>query len=144
MTIIIGEDVVVEVEIPPTMILAIEVPQTPSVTVIYPMPYVVIIEELPVPEVYIPALPGPRGDQGLPGSQGLQGIPGLSSIELISYNHLQPMPSETWVIEHPLSFNPVVTVIDSAGSVVYGDVSYSGQTVTITFSSGFSGTAYLS
>lgn len=56
----------------------------------------------------------------------------------------QSTPSAVWVIDHPLNKVPSVTVIDSAGSLVEGEVRYSGLSqVTVTFSGGFSGKAFL-
>jgi hypothetical protein len=104
------------------------------------MPKVTVVRP-DIPGISIPAIPGARGEKGL---QGDPGPPGLDGSALGSYQHQQAVPSEVWTIEHPLGFKPAVTVVDSAGSVVYGDVSYSNQTVTIIFSAGFSGTAYLS
>lgn len=73
-------------------------------------------------------------------SSGLQG-PAVP----VSYVHAQPIPSDTWAIQHDLGWHPNVTVIDSAGTTVEGDIEYvSENTVTLRFSSGFSGTAYLS
>lgn len=57
----------------------------------------------------------------------------------------QATPATVWTIVHPLAFTPNVTVVDSAGSQVEGDVRYTAaDTVTITFSAAFTGTAYLS
>jgi hypothetical protein len=61
-----------------------------------------------------------------------------------SYTHVQSTPSVTWVIDHGLGFNPNVTVIDSSGRQVEGDVAYSLDQVIVTFSAAFSGKAYLS
>lgn len=56
----------------------------------------------------------------------------------------QGTPSATWNITHTLDGFPSVTVIDSAGTVVIGEVSYnSTSSVTVSFSGGFSGKAYL-
>ena len=63
----------------------------------------------------------------------------------IAYHHTQNTPSNTWVINHNLSFFPNVTVADSAGSLCEGEITYTNNdSVTITFSSAFSGNAYLS
>jgi hypothetical protein len=49
-----------------------------------------------------------------------------------------------WVINHTLEKFPSVTVVDSAGNVVYGQVNYVDEnTVTVDFGASFSGTAYL-
>lgn len=78
----------------------------------------------------------PRGDTGP------QGAPGLDTG---FYRHNQGGPSTHWVIQHNLGFYPAVTVQDSAGSVVYGDVVYVDvNNVTITFDSAFGGYANLS
>lgn len=60
------------------------------------------------------------------------------------YTHLQIVPSEEWIIEHNLSKYPSVTIVDSAGTVVIGDVEYiSTMILRVTFTSPFSGEAYL-
>jgi len=62
-----------------------------------------------------------------------------------SYYHVQIAASAFWVVTHNLDFYPNVTVIDSAGTVIIGDVNYlNANTVTISFSAPFSGRAYLS
>lgn len=56
----------------------------------------------------------------------------------------QVTSSSTWTITHNLERFPSVTIIDSAGGTVIGDVEYvSNNELTITFSAPFSGTAYL-
>lgn len=56
----------------------------------------------------------------------------------------QMSASDVWMVEHDLDKYPSVTVVDSAGSIVVGDVEYnSTNTITLTFTSAFSGTAYL-
>ena len=56
----------------------------------------------------------------------------------------QMTPSDEWQIEHPLKKFPSVTVVDSAGSVVIGDIEYiDDANIIITFQSAFSGKAYL-
>jgi len=63
----------------------------------------------------------------------------------LGYIYYQNTPSDTWTISHNLTFHPNVTVVDSGGSVVEGEISYpSATTVVLTFRSGFSGRAYLS
>lgn len=62
----------------------------------------------------------------------------------VHYTHNQNTASDTWVIEHNLGKHPAVEVVDSAGSVVVGDVQYDGTNkVTIIFSAPFSGRAFL-
>lgn len=56
----------------------------------------------------------------------------------------QNSPATTWNITHNLARRPSVTVVDSAGTVVVGEVTYnSDNALTIQFSAGFSGQAYL-
>lgn len=62
-----------------------------------------------------------------------------------NYTHIQSSPSTTWNVTHNLGFFPSVTVVDSANEKVEGEVQYiDTNTLTISFSSGFSGNAYLS
>lgn len=59
------------------------------------------------------------------------------------YRHDQMVPSASWVITHGLGRVPAISVIDSAGDLVVGDVSVIGlDVVQIDFSGPFSGTAY--
>ena len=63
----------------------------------------------------------------------------------IAYHHIQNTPSSSWVIAHNLGFYPNVTVVDSAGTVVEGNIAYTNaNSVTLTFTGSFSGDAYLS
>lgn len=61
-----------------------------------------------------------------------------------TYTHTQNSASERWEIDHGLGRFPSVSVVDSAGSLIYGDVTYNDEnTLTVTFTSAFSGKAYL-
>lgn len=82
---------------------------------------------------------------GLQGPPGPVGETGPSGAAAASYRHIQSGVSASWVIVHNLGAYPNVTVVDSGGTVVEGDIAYdSDSQVTLTFSSAFSGTAYLS
>lgn len=60
------------------------------------------------------------------------------------YVHTQASVSSVWVINHNLSGKPSVTIVDSADTVVVGEVTYnSNSQVTVTFTAPFSGYAYL-
>lgn len=60
------------------------------------------------------------------------------------YEHNQVAPARTWNINHNLKCFPSVTIIDSANSVVIGDVIYTdNNNIKINFTSEFSGKAYL-
>ena len=63
----------------------------------------------------------------------------------VAYHHTQGTSSATWVITHNLGFKPNVTVQDSGGSIVEGEIAYtSTNSLTVTFTGAFSGNAYLS
>ena len=82
-------------------------------------------------------------DVGIPGPVGPTGPAGIS--QTISYVHNQNSSSDTWVITHNLGWFPNVTVVDSGGTNVEGDVQYDSENqITLNFSAGFSGIAYLS
>ena len=115
---------------------------------------------------------GTQGTSGSQGIQGVQGsgvslqdvqeaISGASLITTddlsegtsnlyftvgrVSYNHLQDEVSDTWTVVHNLGFKPNVTVQDSAGSIYEGEISYTNSdSLVISFSSAFSGKAFLS
>lgn len=61
------------------------------------------------------------------------------------YRHVQGSPSATWTVTHNLGKRPAVSVVDSAGSLVEGDISYTNDnTAVLTFVGAFSGEAYFS
>jgi len=63
----------------------------------------------------------------------------------IAYSHIQMIPDDEWIIHHNLNFHPKVTVVDSAGTIVEGEIRYNNRnTMTLNFASAFSGNAYLS
>ncbi len=113
---------------------------------------VVSFEELlsPVEVVFsdtaVPGAEGPPGIQGEPGVQGDQGNQGPpGSIINASYIHTQNAVSADWEIEHNLGFQPAITVYDSGGTQVEGDVErIDNNNIHIHFSSAFSGQAFLS
>lgn len=67
-------------------------------------------------------------------------------VEVTShYTHIQAIPASEWIIDHNLGFYPSVSVVDSAGSVVSGEINYvTLNRVVLTFAGEFSGSAYLS
>lgn len=69
---------------------------------------------------------------------------GSENIFTRRYEHTQGQASTTWVITHALGGKPSVTIVDSADTHVFGEVTYnSNSQITITFSAAFSGKAYL-
>ena len=101
------------------------------------------------------------GTQGTQGTSGADGIDGSSldntddltegltnkyfTVERVSFEHNQGSASNSWTITHNLGFKPNVTVIDSAGNIVEGEIAYTNtNSLTVSFQSAFSGTAYIS
>jgi hypothetical protein len=104
---------------------------------------------------------GTQGVQGTAGVQGATGIGGSDitstddlveglenkyfTVERVSHEHTQGSASNSWVIEHNLGFKPNVTVVDSAGNIVEGEITYTNSnSLTVSFQASFSGYAYLS
>jgi hypothetical protein len=90
---------------------------------------------------------GFHGDKGDKGDQGIQGVQGTTpELPTISYVYHQNFPSNSWHIVHNLNFYPSLTIEDSAGSIVEGEVAYLNvNEIIVTFTGGgFSGIAYLS
>lgn len=86
----------------------------------------------------------------------LDNKPSVNGVELIgnktsadlgidrTYVHNQTVAAATWTITHNLDKKPSVTVVDSADSVVVGDVAYlDNNSLMVTFVGAFSGKAYL-
>ena len=68
----------------------------------------------------------------------------LSSQGAPTFEFTQGVPATTWNIQHNLNNFPSITVIDNAGTVVSGQYTYiDNNNVTLTFSAGFAGKAYL-
>jgi hypothetical protein len=105
--------------------VSIEVNETHTVISVDDVTYVVNVSEEAVSVVTV-------GTQGPPG-------PGQST-----YVHTQSVPSATWTITHNLNRHPAVSVVDSAGNVIYANVTYtSPNALVVTFSAAFGGKAYL-
>lgn len=59
------------------------------------------------------------------------------------YEHIQSTASATWTVDHDLNKRPSVTVVNSAGATVIGDVEYtSNNQCVLTFRAAFGGRAY--
>ncbi|MCM8710546.1 siphovirus ReqiPepy6 Gp37-like family protein [Clostridium sp. SYSU_GA19001] len=66
------------------------------------------------------------------------------TIGTSTFIYTQIAPISVWNINHNLNKRPSVTIIDSSGNTVIGDVQYIDENnVKITFSSAFAGNAYL-
>ena len=68
----------------------------------------------------------------------------FSEVKDKYYEHRQNAVSKIWKINHNLNKKPSVTVVDSAGSEVIGEVIYiDDNNLELHFSAQFSGIAYL-
>ena len=112
----------------------IAIPHPEQLIVVEDVDTVLVVEE----EIFevIVTTPGP---QGPPGGT-------IVEVEFTFYHkHVQAVPASVWNINHALGAEPNVTVVDSAGTQVEGEVEYlDADNVRLTFQSGFSGEAYLS
>lgn len=60
------------------------------------------------------------------------------------YTYIQPTPSTNWIIEHNLNKFPSVSVVNNNNLLIHGEITYVDENnLTINFSAGFSGKAYL-
>ncbi len=67
-----------------------------------------------------------------------------ATIFTATYVHNQISASTTWTILHNLSKFPSVSVVDTAETVVIGEIKYDSlNQITLTFSAAFAGKAYL-
>lgn len=74
---------------------------------------------------------------------GLQGP--AAPLSDFAYTHYQAVALAEWPITHNLGWNPNVTVLDSAGNTVEGDIVYdTTNLLTLKFRAAFAGVAHLS
>lgn len=91
------------------------------------IPVINVINERPVITV---STPGPQGPSGAAAS--------------VFYTHTQAVAASVWTINHNLGGKPTAVVLDSAGTQCEGTFSYpNNNQMIITFSSAFTGTAYV-
>lgn len=108
-------------------------------------------------EVHDPGVAGPPNvlaigsvTSGAAPAVSITGVAPSQTINFVlpvggNYTHNQSTASSTWTITHNLGFRPAVSVVDSGGNHVIGDVNYvSVNALTISFSAPFGGSAYLS
>ncbi|CAB4149325.1 hypothetical protein UFOVP529_103 [uncultured Caudovirales phage] len=61
-----------------------------------------------------------------------------------TYTHTQASASTIWTITHNLNCYPAATIVDSAGTVVIGEIEYlTSNVIRVTFTAAFAGKAYL-
>jgi hypothetical protein len=72
-------------------------------------------------------------------------IDGSSQTLEVAYHHTQSVSSNTWEIEHSLGFYPNITTMDSAGTLVEGELQHlTKYRLRVIFSAPISGQAFLS
>jgi hypothetical protein len=82
-------------------------------------------------------------------NDGADGInPFITALDILNVDknfvYTQNIPSTVWTISHMLNKFPSVMVMDSAGTVVIGEINYQNiNNITLTFSAAFSGKATL-
>ena len=87
-----------------------------------------------------------NGDVTISAAGGLAITPTDNDIEITAqtYTHNQIAASTDWTITHNLGRYPSVTIVDSGGNVVIGDVEYmDSNNITVHFTAAFGGKAYL-
>lgn len=86
---------------------------------------------------------GPKTEGGWPDEPFFTALT-TATLQNERYVHSQPTSSPVWTISHSLGGRPSVTIVDSAGTVVIGEIQYDSDTqITVTFTAAFSGFAYL-
>jgi hypothetical protein len=120
------------------------------------MPIVIKVAEENSPSAATLATDSPPVEVGLNGTTIITGGIQVSSPDIIindfpntlppiSYHHVQGTSASVWTIIHNLGWYPNVTVEDSAGTIVEGEIAYTNRnSLTLSFYSAFSGNAYLS
>jgi hypothetical protein len=67
------------------------------------------------------------------------------NLDCLKVINFRAISLNIWEIDHNLGWYPNITVIDSAGSIVEGEISYTNEnSLVLSFASAFSGNAYLS
>jgi hypothetical protein len=107
-------------------------------------------------EIHDPGVAGPANNLTIGtvtvASEASASITGISPNQVLNlvypasvrHVHTQGTVATTWTINHALGGYPSVTIVDSAKTVVYGEINYLSTTqVVVNFSSAFSGYAYL-
>jgi hypothetical protein len=83
-----------------------------------------------------------KGGEGINGTN--DGMSNQPPPPISTYIHIQLSSSDSWNVKHNLGKYPSVSIVDSAGSLVIGDVYYMDENeLYVVFSSPFSGKAYL-
>jgi hypothetical protein len=115
----------------------------PDIVLVQEVTDVTLVQEAPVTTlIESQGAVGPPGATGPTGPTGGVGPPGPIGG---NYLFVQSVPAAVWTIVHNLGFFPNSTVVDTLGRVVEGDEAYpDANTLVLSFTAAFSGTAYLS
>lgn len=71
-------------------------------------------------------------------------MPVVVGASFATYTHDQMVASKSWEITHDLNCYPSVSIVDTGGNIVIGEVQYiSEKKLIISFSNSFSGKAYI-
>lgn len=133
----------VEVEVETTSLVQVATEPLVVEEVTNPATFQVVDEPVSIVDVITAGPQGPKGDQGDPGPQGPAGPVGGSGF--VQYTHVQNAPTNHWVIDHGLGYKLNVTVVDTSGTVMEGDVTWpTDNRIVVDFNYSFAGEAYLS
>lgn len=131
-------DLTLTLQEPPPFAMTLSSPTVLAVAVVPPPSLAVVVAQVRPVAVVVQASALPAVS-----TVGLQGPPGRDGAG-VTLTHHQANPAAVWPIVHGLGRFPSVTVVDSAGSTVLGDVTYTdANNLTLHFAAPFSGTAYL-
>lgn len=84
---------------------------------------------------------GPKSNTGWPTEPLFEGF----NTSLLGQVFNISTPASVWEINHNLGYNPNATCIDTAGTVIEGEISYPNEnTIVLRFIGAVSGKAYLS
>jgi hypothetical protein len=98
-----------------------------------------------VTEQVVDVTVGTSGPQGATGAAGAAGPAGPAGATGGSFTYNQTSPQTVWTVVHNLGYNPNVTTMDTANSVIEGNYNYVDiNTLQISFNTATSGIAYLS
>jgi len=141
-------------------VITVTEPSTPGTITVTKTKTASTVEETTsdVVQVSKPGAPGPVNTLSIGdvthGDTAAASITGTSPSQTLNltlphggkHKHTQGTAATTWTIDHNLGYEPGgVAVVDSAGTEVVGTVTYSSTNrIVVSFTSAFSGKAYIS
>lgn len=103
-----------------------------------------IVIAAPAPAIEVLPTQGPTVSVAVQvvGIPGPTGAPGADADKTATWT--QSIAASVWTITHALGKFPSVTIVDSSGAEIEGDIQYNSTSqVTASFSAAFAGVAYL-